>query len=93
MVDADNRTIVRTLELYIPMEYWELYDWDLIIKRQKEVKEGIFEFDCHFLKLYFDKDMKPVTYGKQKVINDKLFYDYNTDEGIAGTYTFLGNIP
>lgn len=92
-MDADNRTIVRTLENYIPMEYWELYDWDLIIERVKEVEDNIYCFDCHFVKLYFDGEMNPITYGKQKVINGKLYYDFNSDDSHAGTFTYLGTLP
>lgn len=88
----ENRVKVNILKNYLPMEYWELFDLNLILDRCKEVEEGIFCYDCHFIKLYFDENMIPVSYGKQKIIGDEVYYDLNKNSYGAGTLTFLAKI-
>jgi len=88
----EEKVMTNKLKNYMPMEYWELFNWSEVIARKKEVKKGIYCFDCHFVKLYFDKDMKPVTYGKQKVVDGKVYYDLNEHGFGAGTLTYLGDV-
>jgi hypothetical protein len=88
----EERLIVNILKNLVPMEYWDLFDWTTVISRCKEVEKGIYCYDCHFLKLYFDERMRPVTYGKQKVVGEKVYYDLNETDYGAGTLTYLGDI-
>lgn len=88
----EEKVITNKLQSYVPMKYWELFDWHEIVSRKTEVEKGIYCFDCHFVKLYFNKDMTPVTYGKQRVIKNKVYYDLNEHNYGAGTLTYLGEI-
>ncbi len=90
----ENRKLVRDiLRNYISVEYWDLFDWDMVIDRRQKVDDNVLCFDCHFIKLYFDEDMTPVTYKEQRVINDKVYYDMNNESSGAGTLTYLGKVP
>lgn len=89
---VSDKITIKTLKNFMPMEYWDIIDWITIVQRKKEVEQGIWCYDCHFIKLYFTDNMKPVTYGKQKVIDDKVYYDMNDSTIGAGTLTYLGDI-
>ena len=85
--------IISILKKYVPVENWELNDFETVVERATEVKTGVFKFTLSFMNLYFDKDMKPVSYDKQHIIDDMLFYDFNDDNTVgAGTYTYLGDL-
>ena len=90
----DETIIMEKLTHYIPHTYMSLFDWKTITERRVVTNEGFYCFDCYFMKLYFTKDMKPITFDKQKVIDDGLYYDFNPEdyEG-ARYYTFLAKIP
>lgn len=91
MKEIEEKIMVNIFKNFIPIEYWDLYDWTTIIKRKKKVKDGVWMFDFHILQLYFDDNMQPVTYGKQKVVGDEVYYDLNEHVGGAGTLTYLGD--
>lgn len=78
-VNRSKEDIITCLKYYIPIKYWNLNDWDIIVQRCTEVEEGIFQFRCSFFVLYFDNDMNPVTYGKMVVCkrkNNHVYYDF-----------------
>ena len=85
--------IISILKDYVPVEDWDLNDFETIVSRATEVKTGVFKFTLSFMNLYFNKDMKPLEYDKQHIIDGMVFYDFN-DEDIdgAGTYTYLGDL-
>ena len=71
--------IKTCLKYYIPNKYWDLNDWSTIIERVEEVEEGIYQFRCSFYTLYFDENMRPVTYGNLIVCesrNNNVYYDF-----------------
>lgn len=79
MVNKTKEEIETCLKYYIPSKYWNLNDWEMIIKRVEEVEKGIFKFKCSFFNLYFDSDMHPVTYGEMIVCESKdyrVYYDF-----------------
>lgn len=87
MINRTNDEIKTCLKYYIPIKYWVLNDWDMIIKRCVEVSEGVFLFKCSFYDLYFDKDMNPVNYDKMIVCDDKnkwVYYDF--DKGMKNQF-------
>lgn len=89
-----NKSRVWTaLKYYVPIKNWNLNDWDTIINRYDEVDNGIYRFRCSFMNLYFDENLRPVSYGKQHVIDGKVYYDIDNENSHgAGTYTFLGDV-
>ena len=81
--------ILTALKYYIPIKYWSLNDWDIIIKREEEVEKNIFKYECSFYTLYFNEKLEPIVYDNQHIINEKVYYD-NTDGGFGLAYLFLG---
>ena len=83
--------ILTALKYYVPRKYWKLNNWKVIINREEEVEEDVFKYKCSFFTLYFNSKLEPLTYGKQYVIDNQVFYDRNKDSSLgAGTYTLLG---
>ena len=66
-MEKNYKNILTALKFYIPIKYWNLNDWDTIIKREEEVEENIFEYKCSFYTLYFNEKLEPITYGNQYV--------------------------
>ena len=95
MVIEVNKTtdeIIYTLQHYIPVEYWNIFDWKTIVQRCNVI-DDVFCFDVFLYKLYFNKDMKPVNYNEQHVIDGMLFIDENEDSSQgAGTYTYIADV-
>lgn len=89
-MEKTKNNILTALKYYIPIRYWNLNDWNTIINREEEVEKNIFQYRCSFYVLYFNEKVEPVTYGKQYVIDDNVYYDKNTSNIGAGTYTLLG---
>lgn len=91
IMEKNYNNILTALRYYIPLRYWKLNNWDKIIKREEEIEKNIFQYKCSFFTLYFDNELKPITYGKQHVINNRVYYDTNdSNTDGAGTYTLLG---
>ena len=84
--------IITALKYYIPRKYWNLNNWDIIIKREEEVEKNVFQYKCSFITLYFNEKLEPVEYGKQHIINNQVFYVLNRNSVGAGTYTLLGEV-
>lgn len=89
-MEKTKKNILTALKYYIPIKYWKLNDWDTIINREVEVEKNIFQYRCSFYNLYFNEKLEPVTYDKQYVIDNNVYYDKNTKNIGAGTYTLLG---
>ena len=84
--------IIGALKYYIPIKYWILNDWNKIVNREEEVEENVFKYKCSFFTLYFNEKLEPITYGKQHIINNTVFYDTNVRQIGAMTYTPLGSV-
>ena len=91
-MEKTKENILIALKYYIPNKYWNLNNWDIIINREEEVKTNVFQYKCSFFTLYFNETLEPITYGKQYVIDDKVYYDRNKSNVGAGTYTYLGKV-
>ena len=92
-MEKTKKNILIALKYYVPIKYWNLNDWDIIINREEEVEENVFKYKFSFLTLYFNDELEPLTYGKQYVIDDEVYYDLNKDSNLgAGTYTLLGSV-
>lgn len=84
MINKTKDEIKTCLKYYIPNKYWNLNNWDVIIKRCDEVEENVFLFKCSFFDLYFDRDMHPITYGKVIVCESKNnFVYYDVEKGLT----------
>ena len=72
----------------------DIYDWDKVVRRRKKVQKGVWCFNCYIMKLYFNNEMKPLKKkGKQQIIDNQLYYDFNDDNYYgAKYYTLLGDI-
>lgn len=91
-MDKTKDNILHALKYYVPIKYWNLNDWDIIINREEEVEKNVFQYKCSFFTLYFNQELEPVTYGKQHVIDGQVYYDRNKSNIGAGTYTLLGSV-
>lgn len=89
-MEKTYENILTALKYYIPIKYWKLNNWDIIIKREEEVEENVFRYRCSFYELYFNEKLEPITYGKQYVRNGKVYYDKNKTDIGARTYSLLG---
>ncbi len=90
-MEKNYTNILTALKFYIPIKYWNLNDWDTIIKREEEVEENIFEYKCSFYTLYFNEKLEPIEYGRQHIRNNKVYYDVSRKgmPNLAG-HIFLG---
>ena len=91
-MEKTYQNILTALKYYIPTNYWNLNNWKIIINREEEVEKNIFQYRCSFFTLYFNEKVEPITYGKQYVIDGKVYYDRNKNKVGAGTYTYLGKL-
>lgn len=92
-MEKSYQNILSALKYYIPIKYWGLNNWKKIIHREEEVEKNVFKYKCSFYTLYFNEKVEPITYGKQYVIDNQVYYDTNNDSSIgAGTYTLLGDV-
>lgn len=91
MVEKTYENILTALKYYIPIKFWNLNDWDIIIKREEEVEKNVFEYRCSFYVLYFNEKLEPIEYGYQHIINDKVYYD-TSEGGEALAYFYLGRV-
>lgn len=89
-MEKNYQNILTALKYYIPIKHWNLNNWDIIIKREEEVEKNIFKYKCSFYDLYFNEKLEPVEYGRQHIIEDKVYYDTSVD-GNALAYLFLGH--
>ena len=92
MVKKTYENILTALKYYIPTRFWNLNNWDIIIKREEEVEENVFEYRCSFYTLYFNEKLEPIEYGRQHIINDKVYYDNSTGDVPPLAYFYLGKI-
>ena len=90
-MEKNYKNILTALKYYIPIKYWDLNNWDIIIKREKEVERNVFRYRCSFYELYFNEKLEPINYGNQHIIKNKVYYD--TSNGKGGlAYLFLGYV-
>lgn len=90
-MEKTYENILTALKFYIPIKYWNLNNWDIIIKREEEVEENVFKYKCSFYTLYFNEKLEPIEYGKQHIIDDKVYYDTSINND-ALAYLFLGDV-
>ena len=90
--EEERRTLHNVLEHYHKLEYHRVTDYDKVIDACEEhEEENILIFPCPCQTIYLDSDFYAVTYGKQYVIEDGYYYDFNPDTELetAGTYTYI----
>ena len=83
--------ILTALKYYIPIKYWNLNDWDIIISREEEVEENVFQYKCSFFTLYFNEKLEPIEYGDQHIIDNKVYY-FSEKEIVNRGDTILGYV-
>lgn len=88
-MEKTYENILTALKYYVPVRYWNLNNWDIIIKREEEVEKGVFAYRCSFYVLYFNEKLEPIEYGNQHIIDGKVYYGSDTS-GISFAYEFLG---
>ena len=53
--ETSQEDLIEILKGYIDQEYWDLNDWETIIRRAKTIQErNIVEFKMSFMNLYLD---------------------------------------
>lgn len=90
-MEKSFQNIMSALRYYVPVKYWNLNNWKIIINREEEVEKNIFKYKCSFFTLYFNDKLEPVEYGRQHIIDNKVYYD-NSKDGNALGYLFLGYV-
>lgn len=90
-MEKNYQNILTALKYYIPIRYWNLNNWDIIIKREVEVEKNIFEYRCSFFILYFNEKLEPVEYGNQHIIDGKVYY-FDKDDFINRGDVVLGRV-
>jgi len=90
-MEKTYENILTALKYYIPIKFWNLNDWDVIIRREEEVEENVFRYRCSFYELYFNEKLEPIEYGYQHIIKNKVYYD-TSEGGDALAYWFLGYV-
>lgn len=89
MVAKTRENIITALKYYVPIRFWNLNNWDIIVEREEEVEENIFKYRCSFYELYFNEELEPIEYKHQHIIDGKVYYEEESDyEPLA--YLFLG---
>lgn len=91
-MERTYNNILNALRYYIPIKYWNLNNWDIIIKRGEEIEENVFQYKCSFFILYFNEELEPIEYGKQYIIEDKVYYDTSDEDYDALAYFLLGYV-
>lgn len=89
-MEKTKENILVALKYYIPKQYWNLNNWDIIIKREEEVEKNVFKYRCSFFDLYFNEKLEPIEYGRQHIIKNKVYYDTSNGEIKPLAYLFLG---
>ena len=93
-VNKDKDEIINILKNYVPVEYWDVFDWNIIVYRCKNINDKIFQFDLFLYSVYFNVDMKPIEYDNQYIIDGEVYLDLNEDSSKgAGTYHYIGDMP
>lgn len=88
MVEKTYQNILTALKYYVPIKYWNLNNWKIIINREEEVEKNVFKYRCSFFTLYFNEKLEPIEYGKQHIIDGLVYYDRNP----KGMYAMLGSV-
>ena len=92
-VNKTKKEIIQILQHYVPVEYWNIFDWETIMNRCEICDENVYCFNVFLYKLYFDEDMQPLTYEEQHILDGMLFIDENEDSNQgAGTYTYIADV-
>lgn len=93
-METEVKDLETILKMYVPIEYWKIFDWETIIEREEEVEENIFRYDLFLYKIYLNEDGIPIEYDNQYIIDDEVYLDLNIDSSQgAGTYHYIGDMP
>lgn len=90
-MEKTYENILTALKYYIPIRYWNLNNWDVIIKREVEVEKNVFMYKCSFYTLYFNEKLEPIEYDRQHIIDGKVYYDTSNENIEPLAYLFLGH--
>lgn len=90
-MEKTYENILTALKYYIPIRYWNLNNWDVIIKREVEVEKNVFMYKCSFYTLYFNEKLEPIEYDRQHIIDGKVYYDTSNENIEPLAYFFLGH--
>ena len=90
-MEKTYENILTALKYYIPIKYWNLNNWDIIIKREVEVEKNVFMYKCSFYNLYFNGKLEPIEYDRQHIIEGKVYYDTSDGTVKPLAYLFLGH--
>ena len=88
----DELLIINELKKYVSPKDYDLNDWRTIISRVEEVKPNVFKYHTNKMDIYLNYELFVVEYGRMHIINDKVYYDFNTSEDNCGTYTYIGEV-
>lgn len=75
LTSDEKETIKTALTHYLKNEYRILADFEKVIENREEVENNIWMYPCPIQTIYLDETFYAVTYGKQRVTDDK--YEYN----------------
>ena len=90
-MEKTYENILSALKYYVPRKYWVLNNWNIIIGREKEIEENVFEYKCSFMTLYFNEKLEPLEYNHQHIIGDDVYY-FNKNDFVNRSEIVLGKV-
>lgn len=93
-MEIEVKELTEKLKRLVPVEYWNIFDWETIINRRTNIKDNIYCYNLFLYKVYLNNKGTPIEYKNQHIIDGMVFLDLNTDstQG-AGTYNYIGDMP
>lgn len=77
----DDSLVVSVLKSYVPSKDWDLHDWETIISRRKEYKNGVFIYKLVYADIYLTDDLEFYSFEPKQPNND-VIKQVDDDESI-----------
>lgn len=101
ITDEVIEEVTYALKHYLYEWYKDICDYETVIRNRKEiiidvngVETTIYAYECPCQTVYLNSLHYPMSYGRQHIVNDEYYYDFNIVEDDdagedAGTYTYI----
>lgn len=99
ILENEHRELIEkvsgVLNHYLSNEYKILSNYEIIIDNRREITvhgETIYAYDCPCQTIYLDENLYAVTYDRQKVEDDKYYYNFTSIESnpnMKDIYTYI----
>lgn len=90
--DAEILKISKIKQYVLPQHY-DLINWQIVLKRVKQINNNLFLYPLGIMDLYLDNDLNIVDYERCHIINNEFWYDFNKHPIVAGEqYTYITDL-